>query len=132
MAENELENLSTYLNKIGTEVSRVAIQALKEQLDEEARNFESFVKSNAPIPSLADKFYITKFETGNRYGYEFGWTGTTRTGLHNEALANIYNTGTSRIAPTYFKTRSVRRLKGLDGRAYNRFIVELNNLPLEG
>jgi len=63
----------------------------------------------------------TKISGNNRYGYRLEYEGNHTDGTPYTKVANILNSGTSTIKPKSFIRKAVRKLRGLDDRATNRF-----------
>lgn len=139
MPKNEFAALEDYLSDIG-KLGEAAREAFKQQIDKEAEDFRQFIInelksiSSFNTAGLIENFTKTKIDTGDKYGYAFEFTGNVvQTGAAYAAIANYLNSGTytkgrgqekiRRIEPTYFLTRGVRRLKGLNERAYARFEI---------
>ena len=111
--------LGEYLEELET-VGGKAIASVKEQIDYEAERTESEIRKHAP-GSLKVAFTSSKISNSTRYGYRLEFIGNHKDGTPNAKIANILNHGTSTLKPRRFITRAVRKLRGLDDRAAQRF-----------
>ena len=121
---SEFEELTNYIEKTTSKVSNAADEALKEQVDVEAKDYFNFLKRNTPkgaTGQLVNSLTMTKINTQRQYGYKIEYAGNRTDGTPNEKVANALNYGTKNIAGRFFRTRGIRRLKGMDGRIYLRF-----------
>ena len=117
-----VKELAAYFEKLET-LGDIAVEAIKEQVDIEAGQAESAIASGTPEETggLARSLRKTKIETEKRYGYRLEFEGENDKGEPYAKIANILNSGTSTIKPRRFITRAVKKLKGLDSRAAQRF-----------
>jgi len=121
---SEFEELTNYIEKTTDKVSNAADEAVKEQIDIEAKDYLDFLQRNTPkgaTGQLVGSLTMTKIDTSQQYGYKIEYAGDRDDGTPNEKIANTLNFGTKNIAGRFFRTRGIRRLKGLDGRIYLRF-----------
>jgi hypothetical protein len=117
------ESLGEYFTKLAN-VGDLAIESIKEQIDIEAETVEKSLIDNTPHKTggLKESLRKTKIDSGNnRYGYRLEYEGNAPNGTPYAKIANIINSGTSKIKPRRFITKAVRKLRGLDDRAANRF-----------
>ena len=104
--------------------SALAEQAIKEQIDIDADSFHAAVKDGAKSKSGKMSQSVKKTEITDRkdwYGYSISFDGNHDDGTPYQKIANIRNYGTSHIKGTRFITHAIRKLKGLDDRATERF-----------
>ena len=121
---SELKDLENYIEQTTDKVSTAAVEATKEQVDLEAKDYFDFLKRNTPkgkTNQLVDSLTKTKINTQLEYGYKIEYVGNRTDGTPNEKVANVLNRGTPLIAGRFFRTRAIRRLKGMDGRIYLRY-----------
>jgi hypothetical protein len=123
------KQLADYFDGLG-KLGDMAVEALKEQIDIEADGVERDLAENTPEVTGGLKASLRKTDkkSGSRYDYRLEYEGTAPDGTPYAKIANILNSGTSKIKPRRFVTRAVRRLKGLDGRAAKRFEEKLKNI----
>jgi hypothetical protein len=117
------ESLGEYFTELG-KVGDLAIESIKEQIDMETEAVEKSLIDNTPHKTggLKESLRKTKIDSGNnRYGYRLEYEGNAPNGTPYAKIANIINSGTSKIKPRRFITKAVRKLRGLDDRAANRF-----------
>ena len=116
------KELAEYFEKL-EKLGDMAVDAIKEQVDIEANRAEKEIAGDAPEDTggLARSLKSAKIETGKKYGYKLEFEGTAPNGEPYAKIANILNNGTSVIKPKRFITKAVRKLKGLDDRAAQRF-----------
>ena len=117
------KELVEYFEKL-ERLGDMAVEAIKEQVDEECDRVEREIGSGTPegaTGGLARSLKRAKIDDGKRYGYRLEYEGENEHGIPYAKIANILNHGTSTIAPRRFITRAVRKLKGLDSRAAQRF-----------
>ena len=118
-----VKQLEEYFEKL-ERLGDMAIEAVKEQIDIEAGCVESEMRDNTPMGEtggLARSFTQVKIDTGKKYGYRLEYEGAAPDGTPYAKIANILDHGTSTIKPRRFISRAVKKLKGLDGRAAQRF-----------
>jgi hypothetical protein len=117
---SELVDLESYLNNIGDKIPEAALEAVKEQVDYEADSYYKELQRTTPrrTGALVRSLKMTKISTPDKYGYRIEYTGERAGGASNEMVANILDHGTSKIPARHFRTRALRKLKGLDGRIY--------------
>lgn len=120
----ELDKLS---KTTGDMIGKVAIDSIKEQIDYEAEEFYQFLLKNTPQNSgeLVKSLTKTKVDDINKYGWKIEYAGNYSDGTPHEKVANILNYGTKAIVGKFFRTRAVRRLKGLDERIAIRYKLKL-------
>lgn len=120
------EQLSEYFGQLET-VGDKAVEALKEQIDEETDNVEHELLDNTPenTGGLKAAFTRTRIESANRYGYRLEYEGNAEGGTPYARIASVLNNGSSTIKPRRFITKAVKKLKGLDDRATKRFEEKL-------
>jgi HK97 gp10 family phage protein len=117
------ESLGEYFTELG-KVGDLAIESIKEQIDMETEAVEKSLRDNTPHKTggLKESLRKTKIDSrNNRYGYRLEYEGNDPDGTPYAKIANILNSGTSKIKPRRFITKAVRKLRGLDDRAANRF-----------
>lgn len=117
------ESLGEYFTKLG-KVGGIAVESLKEQIDIETEAVEKSLIDNTPHKTggLKESLRKTKIDSGNnRYGYRLEYEGNNSKGVPYAKIANVLNSGTSTIKPKRFIRKAVRKLRGLDDRATNRF-----------
>jgi len=124
------KELKEYFQKL-EELGDMAKDAIKEQVDAEAAQAESTIQGGIPLGDtggLERSLRNTKIDTGNKYGYRLEFEGENEKGVPYAKIANILNSGTSTVKPRRFITKTVKKLKGLDGRAAQRFQEKTKNL----
>jgi len=116
------ESLGEYFTELG-KVGDLAIESIKEQIDIETEVVEKSIIDNTPkrTGELKKSLRKTKISGNNRYGYRLEYEGNDPEGTPYAKIANILNSGTSTIKPKSFIRKAVRKLRGLDDRATNRF-----------
>jgi len=118
-----VKELAEYFEKLET-LGDMAVEAIKETIDEEAAKVESEIKSGTPqgaTGGLARSMTRVKIDNGKKYGYRLEYEGSNENGVPYAKIANILNSGTSTVKPLRFITKAVKKLKGLDGRAAQKF-----------
>ena len=123
-----VKELAEYFEKLET-LGDIAVESIKEQVDEETGRAESEIASGTPegkTGGLARSLTRAKISTDKRYGYRLEFEGENEKGIPYAKIANILNHGTSTIKPRRFITRAVKKLKGLDDRAAQRFEEKAN------
>ena len=123
-----IEALGNYfadLNKVGD----IAIESLKEQIDEETDSVERELQDNTPEATggLKASLKRTNLPGGKRYGYRLEYEGNAPDGTPYAKIANILNIGSSTIKPRRFIAKAVKKLKGLDDRAAKRYDDKLKS-----
>ena len=81
----------------------------------------------AQTGGLARSLNVSKIDTDKRYGYKLEYEGENEDGVPYAKITNILNSGSNTIKPRRFITQAVKRLKGLDDRAAQRFEEKLKN-----
>ena len=116
------ESLGEYFTELG-KVGDLAIESIKEQIDMETEAVEKSLIDNTPHKTggLKNSLRKTRIIGNNRYGYRLEYEGNDPEGTPYAKIANILNSGTSTIKPKSFIRKAVRKLRGLDDRATNRF-----------
>ncbi len=116
------KQLTDYFEKL-ERVGDIAVECLKEQIDIETESVEQDIRENTPEDTggLKVSFTKTKIHESNRYGYRLEYIGSNPKGVPYAKIANILNSGTSSIKPKRFIRKAVRKLRGLDSRAVQRF-----------
>lgn len=117
-----VKQLAEYFERL-EKVGDIAVECLKEQIDIEAESVEQEIRENTPEDTggLKASFTKTKIQDSNRYGYRLEYEGNNPKGVPYAKIANVLNSGTSTIKPKSFIRKAVRKLRGLDDRATNRF-----------
>ena len=120
---SELDNLVKYISETSDTVCSASVEAIKEQVDLESKDFYDNLKRSTPkgTGSLANSLKIMKINSLKEYGYKIEYVGDRQDGTPQELVANALNFGTKRVAGRFFRTRAIRRLKGMDGRIYLRY-----------
>lgn len=120
------EALGSYFEEL-EKVGDLAIESLKEQIDIETDSVERELMDNTPevTGGLKASLKRAQLQGGSRYGYRLEYEGNAPDGTPYGKVANILNSGTSTIKPRRFITKAVRKLKGLDDRAAQRFADKL-------
>lgn len=120
------EALGEYFEELQT-VGGKAVEAIKEQIDEETDGVERELADNIPEATggLKGSLRRTRIQGGSRYGYKLEYEGNAPDGTPYAKIASVLNAGTSTIKPRRFLTKAVRKLKGLDDRAAKRFEEKL-------
>ena len=124
------KELADYFKKL-EQLGDMAVGAVKEQIDIETDSAEAEIARGTPegkTGGLARSLKKTKIESDTRYGYRLEFEGENEQGVPYAKIANILNHGTSTIAPRRFITKAVRKLKGLDDRATQRFNNKTKNI----
>jgi hypothetical protein len=116
------KELAEYFEKL-ERLGDMAVEAVKEQIDIEADRAETEIRDGTPTDTggLARSLIRTKIDNGKKYGYRLEYDGNNDKGEPYEKIANILNSGSSTIAPRRFITKAVKKLKGMDDRAAQRF-----------
>ena len=103
----------------------IAVKAVQDQVDEEAEKLLTDLERTAPrgkTDGLAKSLTKTQVTTKREwYGHSVEFAGEDKKGVPYQKIANILNSGTSKISGTRFVTKAVRRLKGMDVRINERF-----------
>lgn len=112
------KEMDEYFNEILAEMPEVAIDSIKQGVDNASEKFFNEVYSSAPVKTggLQRSFVQRKINTSSYYGTISPFEGTDSKGVPYEKIANTLNYGTKdcRINPKYFLTNAVRKLKTLD------------------
>lgn len=116
------QSLGAYFDELKT-VGDNAVEAIKQQIDEETDAVESELQNNTPIKTGGLKLSLkrTKINSKMRYGYRLEYEGDAPDGTPYAKIANVLNNGSSTIKARRFMTKAVKKLKGLDDRAAKRF-----------
>jgi len=124
-----VKQLAEYFEKLET-LGDMAVESIKEQIDIETDKVESDISGGIPADTggLARSFKRTKTDTDKKYGYKLEFEGDAPNGEPYAKIANILNSGSSTIAPRRFVTKAVKKLKGLDDRAVQRFEEKTKDL----
>ena len=120
------QSLGVYFDELKT-VGDNAVEAIKQQIDEETDAVESELQNNTPIKTGGLKLSLkrTKINSKMRYGYRLEYEGDAPDGTPYAKIANVLNNGSSTIKAKRFMTKAVKKLKGLDDRAAKRLIDKL-------
>jgi len=120
----ELDKLS---KSLGEELGEKAISAIKEQIDYESEEYFKYLQKNTPqnTGELVKSLTKTKINETNRYGYKIEYIGNYANGTAHEKIANILNYGTRNSSGKYFRTKAIRRLRGLDERIAIRYKLKI-------
>lgn len=127
------KELSEFLTD-ALEIGEAAEQAFKSVIDEEVQGYESRITKSVPIKTGGLKASFTiKREQGRRnwYGYSAEFEGEAPNGEPYQKIANVLNYGRpagengGAITGTFFISRTIRRLKGLDERIEARIAAEI-------
>jgi len=104
-----------------------AVEAIKEQVDEDTDGVERELYDNTPEDTggLKASLKRTAVHKGSRYGYRLEYEGNAPDGTPYAKIASVHNAGSSTVKPRRFITKAVRKLKGLDDRAARRFEEKL-------
>ena len=121
---NEINDL---IQDIAKQASTSAIEAVKEQVDLESKEVYDTLQKTTPKSSgnLVNSLKMTKIETNNQYGYKIEYEGNNDKGIPNQLIANALNYGTKTIPAKHFRTRAIRKLKGIDKRIVLRYEQKL-------
>jgi HK97 gp10 family phage protein len=121
------KQLADYFEKLET-LGDLAVEAIKEQIDLEAAAVETALRENTPTDTggLAASLTRTDIDTPKHYGKRLEYEGENAERVSYEKIANILNYGTSTIKPRRFVGKAIKRLKGLDDRAAQRFEEKIN------
>lgn len=116
------QSLGAYFDELKT-VGDKAVEAIKQQIDEETDAVERELQANTPVKTggLKASLKRTKINTKMRYGYRLEYEGNAPDGTPYAKIANVLNSGSSTVKAKRFMTKAVKKLKGLDDRAVNRF-----------
>ena len=121
---SELKDLENYIEQTTDKVSTAAVEATKEQVDLEAKDYFDFLKRNTPkgkTNQLVDSLTKTKINTQLEYGYKIEYAGDRDDGTPNEKSCKCIKQRNTAHSRAFFRTRAIRRLKGMDGRIYLRY-----------
>lgn len=112
------KEMDNYLNEVLSKIPNVAIDSIKQGVDNASEKFFKEVQSSTPVKTggLQRSFVQTKIDTPSYYGTINTFEGTDSNGVSYEKIANTLNYGTKdcKINPKYFLTNAVRKLKTLD------------------
>lgn len=123
------EFLQTY-----TDLDAVTKQAFESVIDEESAKFEQRIQSSVPVKTgkLKASFKIErKVDRRNWYGYNAEFEGNAPNGEPYQKIANILNYGrpadenAGAVAGTFFVTKAIRKLRGMDDRIKAKIEAEL-------
>ena len=117
------KELNDYLETL-IDKSALAEQSVKEQIDIDAEELYKAVEAGSDSKSGRMKGSLKKREITDRdkwYGWSITFDGNHPDGTPYQKIANIRNYGTSKVKGTRFISRAIRKLKGLDARAAERF-----------
>ena len=105
-------------------------ECLNERIHIEIGSVEQEIRDNTPEDTggLKASLTKTKIQENNRYGYRLEYEGNNPKGVPYAKIANVLNSGTSTIKPKRFIRKAVRKLRGLDDRATNRFEGKTNRM----
>ena len=126
--------LADYFEKLES-LGDMAVEAAKEQLDIEADRAESEIRDETPegkTGGLVRSLNRTKIDTQKKYGYRMEYEGENADGVPYAKIANILNSGSSTVKPRRFIFKAVKKLKGLDERAAQRFEEKTKNIGGRG
>ena len=120
------KSLGAYIDDLET-VGNKAVEAIKQQIDEEADTVERELQTNTPVKTggLKSSLKRTKINAKTRYGYRLEYEGDAPDGTPYAKIANVLNNGSSTIKAKRFMTKAVKKLKGLDDRAAKRFVEKI-------
>jgi hypothetical protein len=123
------KQLSEYFGKL-EQLGDIAVEAIKETIDEEAAAVESEIRANTPTDTggLAASLTKTNIDTPARYGKRLEYAGENPNGVPYAKIANVLNYGSSTIRPQRFITKAVKKLRGLDDRAMKKFSERCKNI----
>jgi len=124
------KQFANYFEKLEN-LGDMALEAVKEQVDIEADRAEGEIRNGTPkgeTGGLVQSLTRTKIDTPKRYGYRLEYVGEDAQGVPYQKIANILDSGTSTIKPRRFVTRAIKKLKGLDDRAAQRFEVKTKSI----
>lgn len=123
------EELSEFLNGIKA-IGPRARKAAEEVIDSEVDTFSQAVEPRIPKDTggLERSFTVRK-DTSRRnwYGYSVLFEGNAPNGEPYEKIANIANYGTPYRAGSFFITKAIKRLRGMDSRIEARIEAEIAN-----
>lgn len=121
------EELSEFLNGISA-VGPLARKAAEQVIDTEVKSFTEAVEPRIPEDTggLKRSYKVTK-DTSRRnwYGYSILFDGYAPNGEPYEKIANIANYGTPYRAGSFFITKAIKRLRGMDDRIEARIAAEI-------
>ena len=123
------KELAEYFEKL-ERLGDIAVEAVKEQIDIEADRAEREIRDGTPVGEtggLARSLTRSKIDNDKRYGYRLEYEGENEDGVPYAKIANILNSGSSKIKPRRFITRAIKKLRGLDDRAAQRFEDKTKN-----
>ena len=122
--------LADYFEKLEN-LGDMAVEAVKEQVDIESDRTESEIRDGTPegkTGGLVRSLNRTKIDTPKKYGYRMEYEGENTDGVPYAKIANILNSGSSTVKPRRFIFKAVKKLKGLDDRAAQRFEEKTKNI----
>lgn len=121
------QELSEFLNGIRA-VGPQARKAAEQVIDTEVQSFSDNVEPRIPerTGGLKRSYKVMK-DTSRRnwYGYSILFDGNAPNGEPYEKIANIANYGTPYRAGSFFITKAIKRLRGMDSRIEARIAVEI-------
>jgi len=128
------KQLNDFLNELTeggkVDIGETYIASVKAVIDDAVDSYGVFIKDTVPVDTgeLKNSFVIEKIENRkNWYGYNAEFKGIAKNGTPYQKIANILNYGVpGKFAGTYFITRAIRRLKGMDQKIEHKFIEDLN------
>lgn len=127
------KQLSDFLQTY-SDIDAVTKQAFESVIDEEAGKFERQIQGSVPVKTggLKASFKVERnIDRRNWYGYNAEFEGNAPNGEPYQKIANILNYGrpaddnAGAIAGTFFVTKTIRKLKGMDDRIKARIEAEL-------
>ena len=120
------QSLGAYFDELKN-IGNKAVDAIKEQIDEETDTVERELQTNTPVKTggLKSSLKRTKINAKTRYGYRLEYEGDAPDGTPYAKIANVKNNGSSTIKAKRFMTKAVKKLKGLDDRAAKRFVEKI-------
>lgn len=111
-----------------------AMGAFRGAIDDEVKSYDNRIQSSVPVRTggLRSSFKVEK-ETSRRnwYGYRAEFEGEAPNGEPYQKIANVLNYGKpaddngGAIAGTFFVTKAIRKLQGMDERIEARIEAEL-------
>lgn len=113
------KEMDKYCNDILMKIPEVSLESIKEAVDIASNKFYADIENSTPVGisgGLKDSFKQEKINNTGYYGYRNTFEGEDSNGVPYEKIANVLNYGThdGRIAPKYFVTKAIRKLKSID------------------
>lgn len=133
------KELNDFLNDISEggkiDIPETYVEAVKETITNEVKNYSDFIDKNVPVDTgaLKNSFVVEEIKNRDNYfGYSAYFKGENSKGVAYQKIANILNYGVpGKFAGRFFVTRAIRRLKGMNERIDQKFRDKLRDKGVE-